>query len=632
MAQINSSSLFTAPTFSFEAADQPTAWRDFYLRALDYLEMLKIKSDEEDRDKKGWTLIKLMFTGQDRQALQTLVENDTITEADQCTPRLALKAIQTALKDGEHYWHYRDEILSDIRQQPEEQVHTLSTRIINLVNNCNFRDQQTTETLKIMLLQHAIKYHEARDWIRLQDPTTLTYKALLQHCKQLEQCCDHFRKAQQKGRGELTTLANASVTHTSIHQDAITSHSSHNSCYRCGYSHVNRDCPAIGQRCFKCNRVGHFSHLCKARNTNNHTNSHRYDTRRSSHRTRSSRSRHNSRSSSRSSSRSPARSSTHHSRPRRYRSPTPHHVDTITITRPSAAPTNSDIEDNQTQMKKCKDRSPTPIPEPLFTFHDYSDTDYPESNVGTPVYAQYKGRRSTAETTTTTNASQDQYSSADSELPISDDETESSYTSQSEHTNFSSFQDHTTYIPRPPACNQPESTTEDEITSIPTQTRPIPPPRPSKATHVKQSTQAHPYTAPVRKSPLLPTPPASERLSNNTTYKQYITKPSASNNSNPTFTRPSPSYNRSDNQHIPRPSPSPPRYNTHPAFPGPAHYSHYLQHIPGPYTAFPPYLHQNFITGPYQQTPPIPAPYQQTPGHFPQRVYYVPIILPHYTI
>ena len=632
MAQINNSTLFTAPTFSFEAADQPTAWRDFYLRALDYLEMLKIKSDEEDQDKKGWTLIKLMFTGQDRQALQTLVENDTITEADQRTPRLALKAIQTALKDGEHYWHYRDEILSDIRQQPEEQVHTLSTRIINLVNNCNFRDQQTTETLKIMLLQHAIKYHEARDWIRLQDPTTLTYKALLQHCKQLEQCCDHFRKAQQKGRAELTTLANASVTHTSIHQDAITSHSSHNSCYRCGYSHVNRDCPAIGQRCFKCNRLGHFSHLCKARDTNNHTNSHRYDTRRSSHRTRSSRSRHNSRSSSRSSSRSPARSSTHHSRPRRYRSPTPHHVDTITITRPSAAPTNSDIEDNQTQMKKCKDRSPTPIPEPLFTFHDYSDTDYPESNVGTPVYAQYTGRRSTAETITTTNVSQDQYSSADSELPISDAETENSYTSQSEHTNFSSFQDHTTYIPRPPACNQPESTTEDEITSIPTQTRPIPPPRPSKATHVKQSTRAHPYTAPVRKSPLLPTPPASERLSNNTTYKQYITKPSASNNSNPTFTRPSPSYNRSDNQHIPRPSPSPPRYNTHPAFSGPAHYSHYLQHIPGPYTAFPPYLHQNFITGPYQQTPPIPAPYQQTSGHFPQRVYYVPIILPHYTI
>ena len=178
MAQINSNAIWTAPTFPYDATDQPTPWRDFYLRALDYLEMLKIKSEEEDQEMRGWTLIKLMFTGEDRQALQTLIDNNTITAADQCTPTLALKAIQTALKDGEHYWHYRDEVLSDIRQQPEEQVHTLSNRIINLVNNCNFQDQQTTETLKIMLLQHTIKYHKAHDWIRLQDPTTLTYKTV----------------------------------------------------------------------------------------------------------------------------------------------------------------------------------------------------------------------------------------------------------------------------------------------------------------------------------------------------------------------------------------------------------------------------------------------------------------------
>ena len=245
MAQINSN--WTAPTFSFDAADQPTAWTDFYIRALDYLETLRIKPAEEDEELKGWTEIKMMFRGEDRKALQTLIDNDTITAADQCTPTLALKAIQTAIKEGEHYWHYRDEVLSNIRQQPEEQVHTLSNRIINLVNNCNFQDQHTTETIKIMLLQHAIKYHEACDWIRLQDPTTLTYKTLLQHCKQLEQHCEQYKKAQQKGRAELTTLANASVTHTSIHQDAISTHTSHNSCYRCGHSHINRNCPARGQ-------------------------------------------------------------------------------------------------------------------------------------------------------------------------------------------------------------------------------------------------------------------------------------------------------------------------------------------------------------------------------------------------
>ena len=139
-----------------------------------------------------------MFTGEDRQALQTLIDNNTITAADQCTPTLALKAIQTALKEEEHYWHYRDEVLSDIRQQPGEQVHALNNRITTLINKCHFQGQKTTDTIKIMLLQHAIKYHEACNWIRLQDPAEPTYKTLLQHCKQLEQWCEQFQKAQQR--------------------------------------------------------------------------------------------------------------------------------------------------------------------------------------------------------------------------------------------------------------------------------------------------------------------------------------------------------------------------------------------------------------------------------------------------
>ena len=388
MAQINSN--WTAPTFSFDAADQPTTWRDFYIRALDYLETLRIKPEVEDQEMKGWTEIKMMFRGEDRIALQTLIDNDTITAADKCTPTLALKAIQTALKDEEHYWHYRDEVLSDIRQQPGEQVHTLNNRITTLINNCHFQDQTTTETIKIMLLQHTIKYHEACDWIRLQDPTELTYKTLLQHCKQLEQRCEQFQKAQQRGRAELTTLANASVTHTSIHQDAITTHQN---CHKCRYNHhINRDCPARGQRCYKCNKLGHFSHLCTARYTNN-TNNYRYDTRRSSHRRRSSRS------SSRSFSRSPSCSSTHHRCSRRHRSPTPYHVGSITITRPDTAPTNSDTEDSSSQCyayssqcNKCKNRPPTPLPSS--TYSD-TDTDNTESEISFTIYSQDKGNLST---------------------------------------------------------------------------------------------------------------------------------------------------------------------------------------------------------------------------------------------
>ena len=68
--------------------------------------------------------------------------------------------------------------MSDLRQQPYEQVHTLNTRITNLVNKCSFQEAQTTETIKIMLLQHAFRYRKACNWIHLQDPATLTYKTL----------------------------------------------------------------------------------------------------------------------------------------------------------------------------------------------------------------------------------------------------------------------------------------------------------------------------------------------------------------------------------------------------------------------------------------------------------------------
>ena len=46
MAQNNTR--WTAPSFSFETADQHTAWRHFYIRAIDYLETIDIDPGKED--------------------------------------------------------------------------------------------------------------------------------------------------------------------------------------------------------------------------------------------------------------------------------------------------------------------------------------------------------------------------------------------------------------------------------------------------------------------------------------------------------------------------------------------------------------------------------------------------------
>ena len=94
---------WTAPTFSFDEADKPHAWEIFYLTSQDYLEVLRIKPAEEDKEKRGWEQITKMFIGENRQIFQNLIDNNKITETDQRTPILALKAIETAIKNKEHH-------------------------------------------------------------------------------------------------------------------------------------------------------------------------------------------------------------------------------------------------------------------------------------------------------------------------------------------------------------------------------------------------------------------------------------------------------------------------------------------------------------------------------------------------
>ena len=190
-----------------------------------------------------------------------LTDNNIITPEDQCTPTHVLNAIQSSIKEEENVWYFRYEVMSDFQQQPNEQVHVLNTRITTLFNNCKFQNHQTKETIKITLLQHAVKFYEARDWIRLQDQTQLTYSALLQHCKTLKQCCKQFQKAKLWGHAELTTLSAATLTTFSVYQDVLTT--THIQYPRCGYSHPWGNCPASNKECYNCHGIDHYTALCR---------------------------------------------------------------------------------------------------------------------------------------------------------------------------------------------------------------------------------------------------------------------------------------------------------------------------------------------------------------------------------
>ena len=212
---------------------------------IDYLDVLDIETEQADNCHKGWKQLKLMFEGEDREALQTLTDNGTITEENIKTPCATLDSISTTIKAQEHFWVQRDELLSGIRQQPNEGIHVLSQCICNFVTKFKFPHVQTQEMLKIMLLQHAVHFHEAREWICQQDQSKLTCQSLLSHCKLLESRCEQYQKARERGQANLTSISAATASASSIHTDILTMQTH---CNKCGYTHPPNKCSTYGQQ------------------------------------------------------------------------------------------------------------------------------------------------------------------------------------------------------------------------------------------------------------------------------------------------------------------------------------------------------------------------------------------------
>ena len=231
-----------APAFHFNSSNQSVDWWAFYTRALDYLYTLDIETEKADDHSKGWKQLKIMFKGEDREALQMLIDNGTITKENMKTPCDALDAISATIKAEEHFCAHRDELLSDVRQQPNEGIHALSQCICNLITMCKFLHGQTQGMLNIMLLQHAVHFHEARDWICQQDQSELTYQSLLSHCKLLESRCKQYQKARESGWTDLTSISAATASASSIHTYALTTQAC---CNKSSYMHLPTGVPQM---------------------------------------------------------------------------------------------------------------------------------------------------------------------------------------------------------------------------------------------------------------------------------------------------------------------------------------------------------------------------------------------------
>ena len=158
----HATSCWEAPKFNFNFPQQSEDWRVFYTRATDYLEALDIDAKEAEECKRGWKQLKMMFEGKDWQTLQSLIDNVSITLESQRTPELGLDATGTTIKAEEHFG------TSGMNSSPASANSLMRVSIpclCTLVSQYKFSHPGKQEMLKLMVLQHAVWYHEARDLI-----------------------------------------------------------------------------------------------------------------------------------------------------------------------------------------------------------------------------------------------------------------------------------------------------------------------------------------------------------------------------------------------------------------------------------------------------------------------------------
>ena len=104
-----------------------------------------------------------------------------------------------------------------------------------------------------MVLQHAVCFHKARDWICQKDQSKLTYQSLLSHCK----ISGIQVQTVPKGQGSITA---ATASASSIHTDALTTYPHWN---KCNYMHPSKQFPASCQQCYAYGGSNHFTALCR---------------------------------------------------------------------------------------------------------------------------------------------------------------------------------------------------------------------------------------------------------------------------------------------------------------------------------------------------------------------------------
>ena len=119
---------------------------------------------------------------------------EPLMEAEEKNPATDIDAFwdafERSFKQTTNHWHYRDQYLSDFRQEPDKSTADLDLHIKELVKACKFPNNQV-EQRQLELLFHATHLFVIHEYI--VDTPTAMYEECIKKAKQHERTVSDFK-------------------------------------------------------------------------------------------------------------------------------------------------------------------------------------------------------------------------------------------------------------------------------------------------------------------------------------------------------------------------------------------------------------------------------------------------------
>ena len=204
-------------------------------------------------------LVKYILVSMGPQAIE-LFDNWTLTEEQRHNPQDVWSAFQNYFEPKSNFRLARFQ-LRDLVQQANESIDTYVNRLKVQAQKCNFSSTNVQEDNIIDQIIKGTHHAAIRKQLLDHDPSKLTLNKVLDFARTFEATQSQLQQFSQAEASCISAVKKHSSKPTKPKQ---TQHKT-NLCKFFGGPYHKRDvCPASGQSCNRCHKIGHWGKVCRS--------------------------------------------------------------------------------------------------------------------------------------------------------------------------------------------------------------------------------------------------------------------------------------------------------------------------------------------------------------------------------